>query len=140
MLTPAVIDNACRKGLSEVMIEAGWTVVPSIPLLIQTQADLEIVNIIQRGKPLPPDVAVRMAKERGANLGHNQAKYLLEHQKEIPKGAKSFLVFPGNIWQDPSGDHRVPCLSRSGKAWGFFLYFMGTAYWSHDFQFLRPRT
>ena len=70
----------------------------------------EILKVLQEGDGLiTGQEMARMAEQEGANLGQEDAEYILEHQKEISDGMNDLcFYFPG--WRHPDGQGSIACL------------------------------
>ena len=53
------------------------------------------------------DVMVARAKEMDANLGEEDARYILEHQDEIPVALRDKVAFVFTYWRHPDGPEHV---------------------------------
>ena len=95
------------------------------------------VDVLLTGPLLTPAVAV-LTKKLGADFGQKHAEALLENQHLIPKEWRGYyLVFPGTVWQDSSGDRDVPCLYWDGGRWRLNFLWLGHD-WGSDGRLLRP--
>src|SRR3989344_4705347 len=65
-------------------------------------------------------------KRGGGCAGRGPAEALLENQHLIPKEWRGYyLVFPGTVWQDSSGDRDVPYLGWGGRRWRLDFGWLG---------------
>jgi hypothetical protein len=112
-------------------------------------SQLELVSFLKRGflikrgeDYISGEELVKRAKELKANLGQQQAEYLLEHQEEIPEEWQRYcLVFTGTVWRDRHGDRSVPCLGWDGRRWCLSLHWLEFGWYSECLfcRLLRPR-
>ena len=111
-------------------ITKGWT------LLEDTKESKESIVSIDKLEPVPflkdgeayvdGEELARRGLELHANLGQTHAEYMLEHQAEIPKEFRKYvLVFPGTKWRDRDGDRYVPYLYWDGRRWCLFFRWLG---------------
>ncbi len=130
--TDWVLELKLKKGnsaptapaFSRDMRKEGWTLIENVSRQITSITDPKLVPILKKGETsINGEEMVRRARaELNANLGQEDAEWLLEHQAEIPKEWRSYyLTFPGTVWQGEYGCRFVPCL-RWGVA-GWCLYF-----------------
>ena len=64
-----------------------------------------------------------------ANLGQEDAEWLLENQDNIPTELRNFvLIFTATIWQYRDGDRIVPCLDWGGGGWCFGFRWLGSSW------------
>lgn len=99
-------------------IRNGWVLLRNVPRSVisvgekDLEKDLEIIPFLEnREKVVTSLTMARRAVELGANLGQEDAEYLLGHPEEIPWRFRCYtLFFPGTIWQRTSGREDVPVL------------------------------
>lgn len=120
----------------------GWTLFKNVSRRITSVRDLELVSFLKKGEYRVKGATVeRRAAELNADLGQEDAEYLLEHQDEIPIEFQKYrLIFPGTVWErwDSSGGNALPYI-RGGGWWG-----LGFGWPTDDFdsnaRLLRPRS
>ncbi len=106
-------------GVAE-LIPKGWEIVEDIaPSKFQVK-DLEFISFLEKGEEyIGGEVMRQRAVKLKANLGLADAKYLLDHQAEIPAKlrGKKYIVLPGTVLRDSCGDLGVPYLGWGGGRW-----------------------
>ena len=129
-------------AFSRDMRKEGWELVePGSKRTINSVSNLELVSFLKSGESsINGEEMVRRArKELDANLGQEDAEWLLEHQNEIPAELRKFyLTFPGTVWRGSGGSRRVPCLDWDGDRWCLFFGWLRSDWLSGD-RALRPR-
>ncbi len=121
--------------LSRDMRKEGWTLTEKVSRKIASITDLKLVPILKKGETsINGEEMVRRArKELNANLGQEDAEWLLEHQSEIPKEWRSYyLTFPGTVWRDSFGRRRVTFLHWRGQRWYLDFRWLGHGWCSDD--------
>lgn len=82
---------------------------------------------------------VQRAKELNANLGQEDAEWLLKHHDQFTLELKLVhLAFPGTIWEDPYGNCYVPYLYED-DAWLHLAFCYLIDGWHSGIQLLRHR-
>lgn len=119
----------------------GWTLLEHQPRRIVSVADLELVSFLRSGERSIKgyDLIGRARYEFDANLGQEDAEFLLEHEEEIPVEFRQYyLVFTGTIRRRPDGGLYVSFLAFVGKRWNLYWRWLGGDYGS-DGRLLCPR-
>ena len=124
------------------MRKEGWTLLePGPKRVIKSVSDLELVGFLKSGEEyIDGEELIRRARqELNADLGQEDAEWLLAHQDQIPKEWRGyFLTFPGTVWQGSRGHRYIPDLYWSDGRW--FLHFDWLGYdWSDRARLLRFR-
>lgn len=123
------------------MRERGWKPLEHTSRRITSVADLELVSFLKPGEDrINGEEMVRRARhELNANLGQEDAEWLMEHQDQIPAEFRNFyLTFPGTVWQDSDGDRCVPCLYWYDGRWCLDFYWLEVD-WISSVRLLRSR-
>ena len=125
-------DSKLRRKIAELVVgpiapvfscdmrEEGWILTENVSRNITSIKGLELVQILKPGEDTigGEEMVHRARKELNANLGQEDAEWLLEHQAEIPKEWRNcYISFPGTVWQGSDGDRYVPYLSWYGGRW-----------------------
>lgn len=121
--------------------KSGWKLLEHTPRRITSVADIELVPFLREGEEwVEGEEMVRRARiEFDANLGQEDAEYILEHTAEIPAEFKDFyLVFPGTVWQDSDGYRHVSYLDSDGGRWYPDFLWIGDD-WNSDGRLVRLR-
>lgn len=94
----------------------GWSLLENKNQGIASVKDLELYSCLKGGEGfITGDVMIERAE---VVYGQEDAEWLLEHQKEIPKEWQGhYIVFTGTVWQDSDGDRLVACLRWDGGRW-----------------------
>lgn len=105
----------------------GWTLLEHAPRRIVSVTGLELVPFLRLGESTIRgyDLIGRARYEFDADLGQEDAEFILEHQEEIPEEFRQFyLPFTATVWRYPDGALYVPCLFWGGGRWclDFFLW------------------
>ena len=119
----------------------GWELLEHAPRQIVSAADIEPVPFLRQGESSTRgyDLIGRARYELDANLGQEDAEFILEHEAEIPKSLQSFcLVCTATIWRDPDGSLRVASLYCDGKRWDLYWSWLVLDFGTGD-RLLRPR-
>ena len=98
----------------------GWELLEHAPRRIVSVADLEPVPFLRQDESSIRgyDLIGRARYELDANLGQEDAEFILEHEAETPESLQSFyLVCTATIWRSPGGGLRVACLYCRGGRW-----------------------
>ncbi len=101
------------------IIPKEWVVVEDVqPSKFQVK-DMEMVSFLETGEDyVKGEVMRKRAVGLKANLGLADAKYLLDHQAEIPlEFQNKYIVFPGTVLRGSGGGLHVPCLGWDGDRW-----------------------
>ena len=138
-LTPSVtitIDPA--KPFVRDMAREGWTLESDLEYRAGA-VTLGVMEFLRSGESSVKGVVMaERSKKLGADFGQNHAEALLENQHLIPKEWRGYyLVFPGTVWQDSSGDRDVPYLGWGGRRWRLDFGWLGGV-WRSDVRLLRP--
>ncbi len=124
------------------MRKEGWTLPePGPRRSINSIADLEPVSFLKKGENYinGEEMVQRARKEFNVNFGQEDAEWVLANQHLIPKEWRNYyLVFPGTVWRDRSGDRRVSCLDWGGGGWCLLFYWLDDG-WGSDARVLRLR-
>lgn len=76
--------------------------------------------------------------ELNANLGQEDAEWLLDNQDKISAELRNFvLVFPATIWRCPGGYRRVPYLHWGGDRWYLFFSWLDDDFF-RDYRLAAP--
>lgn len=98
-----------------------WEILEDVQPIEFKVGDLEFPAFLKDGDPgyiLGDELRRRAAGALKANLGLVAAKYLLEHQDEIPvEMQKFYIVLPGTLLRDSVGILRVACLRFGEGRW-----------------------
>jgi len=119
----------------------GWTLLGHAPRRIVSVADLEPVPFLRQDESSIRgyDLIDRARYELDANLGQEDAEFILEHEAEIPESLQSFcLVCTATIWRSPDGVLRVAYLYCYGRRWRLFWGWLEGGF-STNGRLLRPR-
>lgn len=116
----------------------GWKLLENTPRRL-TSANIEGISFLKGKEPcINGEEMARRAVTLDANLGQEDAEYLLEHQDEIPAELRGlYLVFPGTKWRDADGCRRVPFLSWYDGQWILYFYWLDYVWNSYD-RLVRP--
>lgn len=116
-----------------------WKLLENTPRRL-TSANIEGISFLKGTESqINGEEMVRRATGLDANLGQEDAEFLLEHQDEIPAELREFyLVFPGTMWQGSGEDRFVPFLSWVGGQWVLCFFWLGSG-WVSFGRFVRPR-
>lgn len=119
----------------------GWELREHTGRSIISVDDLEPVPFLRDGEKSIKgyDLIGRARYELNANLGQEDAEFLLEHHVKIPKEFQQYhLVFMGTIWRRVDGLLCVPCLYWYGGQW--HLHWLWLVLDSGSYvRLLRPR-
>ncbi|QQG44935.1 MAG: hypothetical protein HYW89_02910 [Candidatus Sungiibacteriota bacterium] len=98
----------------------GWTLVDHTPRSIMAVSDLELVPFLRDGEKVLRgyDMMGRARYEFDADLGQEDAEFILERQAEIPEEFRQYyLVFLRTVWLASDGDLYVSCLYFGDGRW-----------------------
>lgn len=112
-------NNFPSLALAANLIPKGLEVIEDVePSQFQVK-DLELVPFLHEGKrPINGDTMRQRAVELNANLGLADAKFVLDHQDEIPVEFRGkYLVFTGTLLRYSGGYPRVAALFWYGSRW-----------------------
>ena len=104
-----------------------WEVIDDVDPAQFEGKDIEFISYLNNGEEFGWGIAGEVMRERAiqlrANLGLVDAKYILEHQDEIPADlqGKVYIVFPGTLLNDFDGNTNVAYSTWDGQYWR--LYF-----------------
>lgn len=137
---------ACASSLAKPTFvhdkrQDGWTLLENVARRITSVRDLELVPFLKGGETsvIGEEMARRARVELDANLGQEDAEFLLAHQDEIPaEFQKYYLVFPGTVWRFSGGCRCVPCFDWGGLRWVLDFFWLGCG-WGSDGRLVRPR-
>lgn len=102
------------------MSTEGLTLVGNTPRSLNSVADLDLVTFLKKDEQsISSRELIRRARlEFNANLGQEDAEWLLEHKDEIPEEYENYyLVFMGTRWSTCDGCIHVACLNYVGAQW-----------------------
>lgn len=105
-----------------------WEVLEDVQPIEFKVGDLEFPIFLKDGDPgyIVGEELRRRAVELRGNFGLVAAKYLLEHQDEIPTEMQKFyIVLPGTLLRDSDGGLRVACLGFGGGRWVLSFRWVG---------------
>lgn len=115
--------------------EYGYTVEEDVePSKFQVK-NLEMVSFLENGENYVKGEKMRQrAVGLKANLGLADAKYVLEHQAEIPPEFRNnkYLVFTGTLLRDPDGSLHMADLRWDGQRWLLGFYWVARVWFDHD--------
>jgi hypothetical protein len=112
----------------------GWILVDHTPRSITAVSDLEPVPFLRDGEKVLRgyDMMGRARYEFGADLGQEDAEFMLERQAEIPEGFhQHYLVFSRTVWLDSFGRMDVPYLIFGGGRWILCFDWLGGDFGPH---------
>ena len=135
------VAEAAEPLFSRDMRKEGWKLLEHTPRRINSVTDLELVPILKSGETyVNGEEMLRRAREEfNANLGQEDAEWLLEHQNEIPKEWRShYLTFTGTLWRGDGGSRGVSCLHWHGGRWRLDFGWLEGG-WGSDDRVLRLR-
>ena len=101
--------------------------------------DLEFIPFLYGGELFlrGEDIMERLAQLRADHLGLADAKYVLDHQDQIPADLREYtLFFAGAILCDDSKEYRVPYLVFLNNAWTIEFYWLKDE-WGGNFRAAR---
>lgn len=113
----------------------GWTLIDHTPRSITAVSDLKLVPFLRDGEKTLRgyDMMGRARWEFGADLGQEDAEFLLEHKDEIPEELRQFyLVFSRTVWQDSGGYLYVSCLIFGAERWCLYFGWLGDGFYPRD--------
>lgn len=99
----------------ENLVPKGWKIVRNVkPSKFQVK-DINLVSVLEKDEESVSGKVMRQrAKNLKANLGLADAKYVLEHQAEIPvEFQEKFLLFPGTLFDC----NHIACLVWKDGKW-----------------------
>lgn len=122
------------------LIPKGWrvAVINSVPQDVAPTefkvSDLELVSFMKSSKSCVSGKVMRKrAINLKANLGLADAKYILDHQAEIPVEFRNKrIVFPGTLLCTPDGNLHVACLFWHDGRWCLLFYRLAFDWRDHD--------
>ena len=123
----AVDDRFPSEIFAAKLIPENWEVLEDIAPTLKSIADLELVPFLNQNESFIAGTVMRSrAITLKANLGLVDAKYLLDHQLEIPAEFRSnVLVFAGTLLRGSNGDLHVAYLCWNGNRWCLRFYRVG---------------
>ncbi|TSC84381.1 MAG: hypothetical protein G01um101413_676 [Parcubacteria group bacterium Gr01-1014_13] len=86
--------------LADRLKKKGWAIVENVKPSKFEVKDLELVSILKDGEEsVDGDTMRQRATNLKANFGLDDAKYILDHQAEIPVEFRGkYLIFPGTLF------------------------------------------
>ncbi len=101
--------------LDENIARKEWKIVENVELSEFEVSNLELVSCLKKDEDeVGGEEMRRRAVRLGANLGLDDAKYILDHQAEIPpKFRGKFLLFPGTLFDT----YHIVCLIWKDGEW-----------------------
>ncbi len=124
------------------MRKLGWEHIFTKCRRIQNITDLQLSSFLEPHEDSTSgNEMLDRATQNGRDFSQEDAEWLLEHQKEIPKEWRSFyIVFPGTIWQDSNGRCYVPCLHwQEDGQWHLYFRWLGNSRWNNNRRLLYLR-
>jgi len=116
------------------LIPAGYEVIEDVePSQFQVK-DLKLVPFLEDGENYVDGEELRQrAKKLKANLGLADAKFIMDHQNEIPTEFRDkYLVFTGTLLHSLGGELSVAYLSWSRGRWYLSFYWLGHGWFGGD--------
>jgi len=118
------------EALAHDLISAGWEIVEDVEPSQLKGKTLEMVSFLKGEDYVNGDAMKKRAVELKANLGLADAKYLLNHQNEIPVEFRdNVLVCAGTVLRSPGGRLCVACLG-----WGVDRWYLGFGWLDSDWR------
>ncbi|MBI5023041.1 MAG: hypothetical protein HZC05_02650, partial [Candidatus Magasanikbacteria bacterium] len=113
------LERKAKSEADKIVASYGYTVVEDVAPTLKSVSDLELVSFLEPGEPFVTGSVIRQrAVTLKANLGLVDAKYLLDHQSEIPTEFRSnLLVFAGTLLRDSYGRLPLAYLCWPGGRW-----------------------
>ena len=108
----------------------GWTLLEHTPRSISSKSKFELIPFMSEyeraGGILTEEMVRRASGKLNAGLGQEDAEWLLEHQAILREHLDTdmYLPFPGTVWRDSDGKHRIPILNHGfGKERKWEMHF-----------------
>lgn len=140
-LSPNGKESTSTDSFRDILPE-GWEVVENSEEDPVSISELELVSFLRPGESYIPGKEMRRrAKGMGAAPGLRQARYLLDHQAEIPaEWRKYYLPLAGALVRAPDGRLFVPYLYWHGGGWGLDFRWLEDGWVSYARLVRRPST
>lgn len=110
-----------------------WEIVEDVELSKFDIKNLSFISFLENGEDYIRGEEMRKrAVTLKANRGLADAKYLLDHQAEIPAKlrGKKYIVLPGTVLRDSNGYLCVPYLHWNGVRWVLSFFWVGNGFHS----------
>jgi len=99
----------------------------------------ELLKILRDGETrISGSALVERAKEMDAHLGEEDARYIMEHQGDIPVALRGKIDFVFLGWRRPDGPDDVACLYWYGGVWNQSWRGIGS-YWVVNGRLVRSK-
>jgi len=118
-------DSFPSATLAADLIPKGWKIIEDVAPSKFKISDLKLAPFMEEGEDYGYGKPVReYSVGFKDNLGLVDAKFILEHQQEIPaEFQNNYLVFSGTVLRNPDdGSRRVACLCWIEESLGWSLY------------------
>lgn len=105
----------------------GWKLLEHAPRRINSVDGLKLMPILKSGEDRVngEEMVHRARVELDANLGQEDAEWLLEHEDLIPKEWRSYYIpFTATVWRDSDGYRSVASLFWLGGEWHLYWHWL----------------
>src|SRR3989344_6191300 len=119
--------NVSTPTLSNNMRKEGWEYLKHVKRSITSISKLNLVPVLKKGENCigSAEMLRRARVELNANLGQEDAEFLLQHQEEIPKKWRNYYIsFPGTVFFRSDGYLGVPSLRWDGGRWYLWFFWL----------------
>ncbi len=122
------------------VIPPGYTILENVKPSKLNIKNLEIVSFLNSDETSINGKVIRdRAIERNANFCLEDAKYLLEHQSEIPLEFRGkYIVFTATLFRDPSGYIHMAYIDFRGGRWDLYFHWIDGG-WEGRYRLVRSK-